>query len=109
LELLTSGKADVVFFNINAISILKERISFDDGSFVDRVIWQLPPPLADSVHDFKYRLALVSDDICVMRYDNEAGKDDHKHLGNRETTYVFGGLDKLQADFWVDVARWRQK
>jgi hypothetical protein len=26
---------------------------------------------------------------CVLRYDNEAGKGDHKHLGAVETLYRF--------------------
>ena len=62
-------------------------------------------PLAGSKHDFKYRLALVRHNICIMR--NEAGKGDHKHSGEREIEYVFSGLDQLQADFWNDVEQWR--
>ena len=26
------------------------------------------------MHGFKYRLALVADGICVLRYDNESGE-----------------------------------
>lgn len=92
---------------MKAVSILRERISLDDDSFVELVVWKLPVPLAGSKHDFKYRLALVSQNICIMRYDNEAGKGDHKHSGEREIDYVFSGLDQLQADFWDDVEQWR--
>ena len=42
---------------------------------------------------------------CVVRYDNEGGKGDHPHVGKLERPYEFASLDKLQADFWADVAR----
>jgi hypothetical protein len=48
------------------------------------VVWQLPRPVRGSIHPFKYRLALVVDEICVLRYDNEAGKGDHRHIRNKE-------------------------
>lgn len=88
---------------------MRERISLDDVSFVELVVWKLPKPLTGSAHDFKYRLAFVSDAICVVRYDNEAGKGDHKHLGEVESDYTFRGLAQLQRDFWDDVEHWRQR
>ena len=88
---------------------MRERISLDDVSFVELVIWKLPERPAGTRHDFKYRLALVSENACVMRYDNEAGKGDHKHLDDTETDYVFLNLDQLQADFWNDVEQWRRR
>ncbi len=88
---------------------MRERIELDDDSFVELVVWQLPEPLVGSGHRFKYRLALVSGNVCVMRYDNEAGKGDHKHLGDLETDYFFSNLDQLQTDFWDDVEQWRQR
>lgn len=94
---------------MKAISILRERITLDDDSFVELVVWKLPHPLVGSQHGFKYRLALVSRGVCVMRYDNEAGKGDHKHLGETEVDYAFRGLEQLQHDFWDDVEQWRQE
>ena len=88
---------------------MRERISLDDASFVELVIWKLPERLAGSRHDFKYRLALFSENACVMRYDNEAGKSDHKHLDEAETDYVLLKLDQLQNDFWNDVEQWRRR
>lgn len=44
----------------------------------------------------------------MLRYDNEAGKGDHKHIGETEVDYVFTDLGQLQSDFWTDVERWRQ-
>jgi len=34
-------------------------------------------------------LAFVVDDECVLRYDNEAGKGDPKHIDAEEAPYVF--------------------
>ncbi len=44
---------------------------------------------------------------CVLRYDNEAGKGDHRHIGAVETPYRFTTPDALLADFWDDVEKWR--
>ena len=56
--------------------------------------------------DEEYRMALVVDGACVMRFDNEAGKGDHKHVDGRETAYVFRGVDALFADFAAEVKGW---
>ncbi len=93
--------------NMSATALLSERIVLDDETFVELVIWKLPKPATASSHLFKYRLALVRLGVCVMRYDNEADKGDHRHLGQQEIDYVFAGLDQLQRDFWADVERWR--
>ena len=71
------------------------------------MIWKLPKPLTGSVHDNKYRLTLVSDNICVLRYDNEAGKGDHKHVDGLEVEYGFAGIDRLLTDFYGEVELWR--
>ena len=77
-----------------------------DGVSVEIVIWLVPAPLKGSEHRYKYRLALIADDICVLRYDNEAGKGDHRHLGSRQFPYDFRGPDDLAIDFWKDVEKW---
>ena len=71
------------------------------------VIWRLPRQLLGSRHFYKYRLSLVDDGVSVLRYDNEAGKGDHRHLGRREFGYHFVDLDQLQLDFWKDVEEWQ--
>lgn len=85
--------------------ILKERFQLQEELFAEMVIWRVPEPVRGSTHMFKYRLALVENAVCLVRYDNEAGKGDHKHIGDDEVGYVFAGLDALQADFWADVER----
>lgn len=62
--------------------------------------------MAGSAHRFKYRLVLVEYGVCVLRYDNEAGKGDHVHVGPVETPYRFEGVDRLLADFAADVKEW---
>lgn len=87
--------------------LLRERIVLTETMFVAVTVWRVPRRVPGSSHDFKYSLALVCDGVCVLRYDNEAGKGDHRHLGSREMPYRFTDLTVLQADFWHDVAAWR--
>ncbi len=42
----------------------------------------------------------------VVRYNNEAGKGDHKHIGDNEVPYVFISPEPLLDDFWNDVEKW---
>ena len=44
-----------------------------------------------------------------MRYDNEAGKGDHRHFGEKESNYTFQTPEKLIADFERDIARWNRE
>jgi len=47
--------------------------------------------------------------ICVLRYDNETGKGDHRHVGAQQEPYVFSDPDTLLADFWSEVQLWRKQ
>lgn len=75
-------------------------------SFAELRLWRVPQPVRGSRHDLKYALALVVGGICVLRYDNEAGKGDHRHIGESEFPYDFSTMEQLLADFWNDVNRW---
>jgi hypothetical protein len=55
--------------------LLRERLILGEDRFAEMVIWQMPRPVPGSAHGFKYRLAFVVDEICVLRFDNEAGKE----------------------------------
>jgi len=92
---------------MDAELLLRKRLGLSEAAFAEMVVWRVPDPVRGSRHGFKYRLALVSDGICVLRYDNEAGKGDHRHVGGREVPYRFIDLATLQADFWKDVETWR--
>ena len=92
---------------MNAKLLLNDRHTLSEISFVEMVVWRLPSPLVGSHHGFKYRLALVVDGRCVLRYDNEAGKGDHKHKGEEEIPYFFTTPQALLDDFWNEVDNWR--
>ena len=79
----------------------------DDGSIVEIVIWELATPLPPSTHLYKYRLYYGSGGIGRVRYDNEPGKGDHRHIGEREEYYDFSTLERLLEDFMRDVENWR--
>ena len=87
--------------------LLHERVVLDEAVFVEIKVWQVPRSVRSSAHDLKYALALVADRVCVLRYDNEAGKGDHRHTADgREQAYRFRGVDALIEDFWGDVDAW---
>jgi len=92
---------------MKATLLIKERVLQGERGVAELVLWHLPEPVVGSRHAFKYRLALVIDGICVVRYDNEAGKGDHRHIGASETDYVFASPSRLLVDFWHDVDLWR--
>lgn len=87
--------------------LLRERIILAENAFAEIRVWRAPSPVRGSLHDYKYALAYVVGGRCVLRYDNEAGKGDHRHLGATETPYRFETPERLIADFWEDVDRWR--
>lgn len=88
---------------MKAVLLVRDRIVYSDDAFSEIVVWKLPRPLPGSIHSYKYRLALVARGICLLRYDNEAGKGDHRHGPQGESRYRFGSLEKLFADFERDV------
>ena len=78
-------------------------------AFAEVVVWRVHEPLTPASHLFKYRLAYVVGGECVLRYDNERGKGDHRHAGSAETVYAFTTPDQLMADFAADVMRWNRE
>jgi hypothetical protein len=79
----------------------------DDGSIVDIVIWLLDAPVPPCGHLYKYRLYFGARESSYVRYDNERGKGDHRHVGNSEAPYPFVSIPQLLADFRRDVETWR--
>jgi len=84
----------------------------DDSSIVEIVVWELAEPMLPCTHAYKYRLFFGQPGMCFVRYDNERGKGDHRHVcprgyaGGVESVYDFTSLDKLLADFERDVMNW---
>lgn len=88
---------------MKAVLLLDERHVRDEAAFVEIRVGRVPRRVPGSEHDFKYSLALVLRGECVLRYDNEAGKGDHRHDGVRELDYRFVSPERLIEDFWNDV------
>ncbi len=94
---------------MGATLLLRTRIVFAYNAFAEMVLWRVTKPLPGSRHSFKYRLAYVVNQQCVLRYDNEAGKGDHRHFGTTERAYRFTTPEKLIADFQADIERWHDE
>ena len=76
------------------------------GWIIEVVIWHLSEPLPGSSHPYKYHLYCgQSAGSCLVRYDNERGKGDHRHVGDNEEIYSFSTLLKLIEDFETDIER----
>ncbi len=89
--------------------MMNERHVIAEDAFVEMVVWQAAQPVRGSPHRLQYRLALVVAGECILRYDNEAGKGDHRHVGNVETRYEFRSYGQMLTDFWADVDEWRSR
>lgn len=94
---------------MKAAPLVASRIVYSESAFAELVLWKLPKPLAGSAHGFKYRLAYVVRGECVLRYDNESGKGDHRHSGGKESKYAFTSVERLIADFQRDIERWNHE
>jgi hypothetical protein len=77
----------------------------DDGSIVEIVVWELTEALPPCMHRYKYRLFFGLPGECLVRYDNERGKGDHRHADGVESAYDFTTLEALLADFERDVTK----
>ncbi len=86
--------------------LVDRRITMTATVFAELVLWRLPEATPERTREYKYRLALVARGVCVLRYDNEAGKGDHVHIGDAERAYEFRGVDQLIADFLADAKEW---
>ena len=89
--------------------IYREKHILSDGFLVEMVIWRLPRKTAERPHGIKYRLFYgLPNGRCVVRYDNESGKGDHRHFKNREMPYRFIDAETLIRDFCADVEQARR-
>ncbi|MDM8522398.1 DUF6516 family protein [Desulfococcaceae bacterium HSG8] len=90
--------------------IYREKYIYADGAIREIVLWQLPQPTPDRPHGLKYRLYYgLSDGTCVVRYDNETGKGDHRHIGGKEEPYLFKNVESLVADFLEHIEKARKE
>ncbi len=94
---------------MKARELLRQRLVYSESSFAELVLWHVPEPVPGSSHRYKYRLAYVVDGQCVLRFDNEAGKGDHKHVAGTEAMYAFSTPEGLVSDFQREIARWNRE
>jgi hypothetical protein len=94
---------------MKASLVARTRIVYAENAFAELVLWRVPASVIGSAHDFKYRLAYVFDGVCVIRYDNEAGRGDHRHFGDVESAFAFTTPEALLAAFEQDIARWNRE
>lgn len=92
----------------NAQPILSYRRDLPNGDIIQVVVWLLSEPLPGSPHLYKYRLHYqAADGSDCIRYDNERGKGDHRHIAGAEESYLFESVEKLARDFYeaINLAR----
>lgn len=82
-----------------ATLVIDRKENRADGTIIQAVVWELPVPLRGSLHRFKYRLYFGMVGTCLVRFDNEQGKGDHKHVMGIESPYQFKDIPTLLKDF----------
>lgn len=91
-----------------AVLIFHRKRRYDDDAILELKLWQVPSAVSGSAHLFKYSLFYGKGGQRLIGYDNEAGKGDHRHYGEREEAYRFTTFRLLLADFLADVGLLRE-
>ena len=92
----------------NAQPVLSYRRDLPNGDVIQVVIWLLSESLPGSSHPYKYRLHYQNaNGSDYIRYDNERGKGDHRHIGGTEEPYYFESVKKLAQDFYAAIKQAR--
>lgn len=87
--------------------LFKDRFIYRDGAIREMIIWQLPSEEDERPHGLKYRLFYGYPGQSLVRYDNERGKGDHRHYGEKEQPYLWVSVDQLVEDFRADIEELR--
>lgn len=97
----------IQYHMVAARLLFRSRFVYDDGAIREIVIWLVPKD-RDRPHGLKYRCHYRhSDSQQWVRYDNERGKGDHRHINARELPYEFRAFRQLMRDFLNDVRAMR--
>ena len=96
-----------MLYHMKATLLLHDKFVYADGAIREMVLWSLPKADVERPHGLKYRLYYGKDGICFVRYDNEKGKGDHRHYGDREEPYLFESVESLIQSFQADIDRER--
>jgi len=93
----------------DAQPVMRYRRDLPNGDIIQVVVWLLAAPLPGSTHPYKYRLYYQkADGSDFIRYDNERGKGDHRHIGDIEEPYQFESVKKLALDFYAAIGQARE-
>ncbi len=88
--------------------LFRNRFVYDDGGVREIVIWEVPKEKGNWPHGLKYRCHYEhADGEQRVRYDNERGKGDHRHIKAQEEPYEFQEFRQLIRDFLKDVRTMR--
>lgn len=95
---------------MKAALISREKFFYEDGAMREMILWKLRERSSVRPHGLKYRLYYgLADGTCIVRYDNEAAKGDHRHVRGKEEPYEFRSVEALVADFLSDIERARSR
>lgn len=97
----------IINHNMKAKLLFRDKYLYRDGAIREMTLWQLPKANKERPHGLKYSLFYGFPGKCLVRYDNEQGKGDHRHYGDREESYIFRSVQQLVDDFKADIARLR--
>ena len=92
---------------MSAQLLFRDKYIFADGAIREMVIWRLPQADSERPQGLKYSLFYGYPELCLVRYDNERGKGDHRHEDGQETPYRFISVEQLIQDFKADIERLR--
>lgn len=87
--------------------LFTDKFIYKDGAIREMVIWRLPKDDTERPHGLKYSLYYGFPNQCLVRYDNERGKGDHRHYDDQEEAYTFISIRQLVADFKTDIEQLR--
>jgi len=98
-----------MYYHMRARLVYRGRYVYADGAVREMVLWQLPEKTTEKPYGLKYRLYYgLADGTFVVRYDNETGKGDHRHIRDQEEPYQFKDVKTLVADFLADIEKVRR-
>jgi hypothetical protein len=94
---------------MKATLLFRDSRVFEDGSLMVIKVWSVPKSVPPTTHGLKYSLFYGRAGERIVGYDNERGKGDHRHYGEREEAYDFVSLEELLDDFLADVQKHQRR
>ncbi len=87
--------------------LLKDKKEYSKYEYTEMRVYEVPASrfFPDKV---KYSMSYIRHGKCVLRYDNEASKGHHMHIGEIEEKIKFRGIDELLDEFELRVKKIRE-